>query len=240
LQAQKESITINKKPIHFIISKSTMITYNLEKIKQQIPLNVQLVVVSKYRPIEQLMEVYNTGQRDFAENRVQELLGKFQEMPKDIKWHLIGHLQSNKVKIIVGFVHLIHSLDSVELAIEIDKQAAKINRVIPVLLQFHVAQEDSKFGIKPIDAEIICKQILELPFIEIKGIMGMASFTEDESLIRKEFQLLKSIFENLKEKFFMDKLGFDTISMGMSSDFKIAIEVGSNLVRVGSLVFEKI
>lgn len=217
-----------------------MITYNLEKIKQQIPLNVQLVVVSKYRPIEQLMEVYNTGQRDFAENRVQELLGKFQEMPKDIKWHLIGHLQSNKVKIIVGFVHLIHSLDSVELAIEIDKQAAKINRVIPVLLQFHVAQEDSKFGIKPIDAEIICKQILELPFIEIKGIMGMASFTEDESLIRKEFQLLKSIFENLKEKFFMDKLGFDTISMGMSSDFKIAIEVGSNLVRVGSLVFEKI
>ncbi len=158
-----------------------MIKQNLEKIKQQLPSNVQLVVVSKFRPIEQLLEVFETGQREFAENRVQEMVTKYEALPKDIHWHLIGHLQTNKVKYIAPFVKLIHSVDSLELAQEISKQAIKNNRVIPILLQFHVAQEDSKFGLKPEYAETICKQILELPNIEMHGIMGMATFTEDEA-----------------------------------------------------------
>ncbi|MFM9945777.1 MAG: YggS family pyridoxal phosphate-dependent enzyme, partial [Bacteroidia bacterium] len=174
-----------------------MIKQNLEKIKQQLPHEVQLVVVSKFRSIDELREVYETGQREFAENRVQEMVEKFNELPKDINWHLIGHLQSNKVKYIAPFVRLIHSVDSLELAQEINKQAIKNNRTISVLLQFHVAQEDSKFGLKPEDAESVCQQILELSNIEILGIMGMATFTMEESLIRKEFKILKSIFKNL-------------------------------------------
>ena len=215
-----------------------MIKQNLEKIKQQLPSNVQLVVVSKFRPIEQLLEVYETGQRELAENRVQEMVTKYEALPKDINWHLIGHLQTNKVKYIAPFVSLIHSVDSHELAQEINKQAIKNNRTIPILLQFHVAEKDSKFGLKPDEAEIVCKQILELPNIEICGIMGMATFTDNETQVRKEFKLLKDIFDNLKEKYFNNKENFNTLSMGMSSDYKIAIEEGSNLVRVGSLVFE--
>lgn len=214
-----------------------MIKQNLEKIKQQLPPNVQLIVVSKFRTIDELKQVYETGQREFAENRVQEMVTKYQEMPKDIDWHLIGHLQSNKVKYIAQFVSLIHSVDSVELAKEISKQAIKSKRTIPILLQFHVAQEDSKFGLKPGEAETVCKQLLELSNIEIKGIMGMATFTEDEKLIRKEFQLLKSIFDDLKDKFFIRNKNFNILSMGMSSDYKVAIEEGSTLVRIGSLVF---
>ena len=215
-----------------------MIKQNLEKIIQQLPQEVQLVVVSKFRPVEQLLEVYAAGQREFAENRVQEMVAKYLELPKDINWHLIGHLQSNKVKYIAPFVKLIHSVDSVELAMEINKLAIKNGRVISVLMQFHVAQEDSKFGLKPEDAETVCNQILELPNIEIKGIMGMATLTEDETLIRKEFKKLKSIFDTLKEKYFKNKDFFNTLSMGMSGDFKIAVEEGSTLVRIGSLVFE--
>ena len=215
-----------------------MIKQNLEKIKQQLPSNVQLVVVSKFRPIEQLLEVYETGQREFAENRVQEMVTKYEALPKDIHWHLIGHLQTNKVKYIAPFVKLIHSVDSLELVKEIIKQAIKNNRIIPILLQFHVAQEDSKFGLKPEYAETICKQILEVPNIEIKGIMGMATFTEDETQIRQEFKLLKTVFDNLKGIYFKGNETFDTLSMGMSSDYRIAVEEGSNLVRIGSLVFE--
>ncbi len=215
-----------------------MIKQNLEKIIQQLPQEVQLVVVSKFRPVEQLLEVYAAGQREFAENRVQEMVAKYLELPKDINWHLIGHLQSNKVKYIAPFVKLIHSVDSVELAMEINKLAIKNGRVISVLMQFHVAQEDSKFGLKTQDAETVCKQISELPNIEIKGIMGMATLTEDETLIRKEFKKLKSIFDTLKEKYFKNKDFFNTLSMGMSGDFKIAVEEGSTLVRIGSLVFE--
>lgn len=215
-----------------------MIKQNLEKIKQQLPPNVQLVVVSKFRTIDELKQVYETGQREFAENRVQEMVTKYQELPKDINWHLIGHLQTNKVKYIAPFVSLIHSVDSTELAQEISKHAIKNNRVIPILLQFHVAQEDSKFGLKPIEAEVVCKQILDLPNVEIKGIMGMATFTDDETLIRKEFKILKAVFDNLKEKYFHDSSAFNTLSMGMSGDYKVAVEEGSTLVRIGSLVFE--
>ena len=199
-----------------------------------------MVVVSKFRPVEQLMEVYETGHRDFAENRVQEMVVKYHELPRDIKWHMIGHLQNNKVKFIAPFITLIHSVDSLELAMEIDKQAVKNNRVIPVLIQIHVAQEDSKFGVNPAEAQIICKQIKELPNIEIRGVMGMATLSEDNELIRKEFKLLRSIFENLKETHFKNTNNFDTVSMGMSGDYKIAVEEGSTLVRIGGLVFEKI
>ena len=215
-----------------------MIKQNLEILKQRLPPGVRLVVVSKFRPVDQLMEVYETGHREFAENRVQEMVTKYNEMPKDINWHLIGHLQSNKVKYIVSFVGLIHSVDSFELASEISKQAIKSNRVIPILIQFHVAQEDSKFGVNPAESQIICQQIQQLPNIDIRGIMGMATLTEDEALIRNEFKLLRSIFENLKDTYFTNKDTFNTLSMGMSGDYKIAVEEGTTLVRIGSLVFE--
>jgi pyridoxal phosphate enzyme (YggS family) len=215
-----------------------MIKQNLEKIKQQLPSNVQLVVVSKFRPIEQLKEVYESGEREFAENRVQEMVTRYEALPKDINWHLIGHLQTNKVKYIAPFVSLIHSVDSLELAQEISKQALKNNRIIPILLQVHVAQEDSKFGLKPEMVETVCKQIIELPNVKIKGVMGMATFTEDEILIKKEFRQLKGIFDDLKETNFKNEENFNTVSMGMSGDYKLAVEEGSTLVRIGSLVFE--
>lgn len=215
-----------------------MIKQNLEKIKQQLPPNVQLVVVSKFRPIEQLIEVYESGEREFAENRVQEMVTKYEALPKDINWHLIGHLQTNKVKYIAPFVSLIHSVDSLELAQEISKQALKINRIIPILLQVQVAQEDSKFGLKPEMAETVCKQIMELPNVKIKGVMGMATFTDDEILIKKEFRQLKGIFDTFKETNFKNEENFNTVSMGMSGDYKLAVEEGSTLVRIGSLVFE--
>lgn len=215
-----------------------MIKQNLEKIKQQLPPNVQLVVVSKFRPIEQLIEVYKYGEREFAENRVQEMVTKYEALPKDINWHLIGHLQTNKVKYIASFVSLIHSVDSLELAQEISRKALKNNRIIPILLQVHVAQEDSKFGLKPEIAETVCKQIIVLPNVKIKGVMGMATFTEDEILIKKEFRQLKGIFDTLKETYFKNDENFNTLSMGMSSDYKLAVEEGSTLVRIGSLVFE--
>jgi len=216
-----------------------MIKENLDRIKKQLPKGVQLVVVSKFRSIHQLNEVYEAGERNFAENRVQELVTKYQELPKDIQWHLIGHLQTNKVKYIAPFVALIHSVDSVELALEINKQALKNNRVIPVLVQFHVAKEESKFGVDPRNGDAVMSEMMALKNIEIKGIMGMATHTDDKNLIREEFQQLHSIYNNYKNTFFNNISGFDTLSMGMSSDYLIAIEEGSNLVRIGSLVFEE-
>ncbi len=215
-----------------------MIKENLEKIKQQLPAKVQLVVVSKLRSLKQLQEVYDEGCREFAENRVQELILKHEQLPKDIHWHLIGHLQTNKVKYIAPFVSLIHSVDSFELAEEINKHAFKNNRIIPILLQFHIAQEDSKFGLNPNEAIAVCDKIGALSNVAVQGIMGMATFTEDESTIRKEFKQLKSLFDSLKKKCFSDKQTFNTLSMGMSSDYAIAVLEGSNLVRIGSLVFE--
>lgn len=214
-----------------------MIKENLKKINENIPEKVKLIVVTKMRPLEQIMQVYNTGYKVFGENKVQEMLGKYEALPKDIEWHMIGHLQSNKVKYIAPFVSLIHSVDSKELAAEISKQAKKYDRNIDILLQFHVADEESKFGSNPLNAEDFCKKIMQFSNLKIKGIMGMATLTADSEKIRNEFRQLKSIFDNLKEKFYKNDNDFSIISMGMSSDYQIAIEEGSNMVRIGSSVF---
>jgi pyridoxal phosphate enzyme (YggS family) len=215
-----------------------MISDNLKKIKKQLPSHVQLVVVSKFRPMEQLMEVYELGQRDFAENRVQELLSKYELMPKDIRWHMIGHLQSNKVKQIAPFIHMIHSVDSVELAIEINKQALKCSRKIPILLQVHIAKEESKFGFSIEELTEVYSKLIKLANIEIIGLMGMATFTENENIITTEFKELKTLFDKIKGVPISDNKDFQVLSMGMSSDYEIAIAEGSNLVRIGSKIFE--
>jgi len=215
-----------------------MIKDNLEKIKLQLPLTVQLVAVSKFRPIEQLREVYDHGVRDFAENRVQELCEKQETMPEDIQWHMIGHLQTNKVKYIAPFIHLIHSVDSLDLAKEISKQGQKLGLKIKVLIQFHIAQEVSKFGFDLNKSESIFNQIMALPNIEVCGLMGMATFTEDTNLIRLEFQKLNIAFNHFKETLFESSTNFNILSMGMSNDFMLAIEEGSTLVRIGSKIFE--
>lgn len=215
-----------------------MIKDNLEKIKMQLPSQVLLVAVSKFRPIEQLKEVYSFGVRDFAENRVQELCDKYELMPKDIRWHMIGHLQTNKVKYIVQFIHLVHSVDSIELAKEINKQAQKQRLKIKVLIQFHIAQEETKYGFELSEAEAIVKQMVELPNIEVCGLMGMATLTEDSNLVRDEFRRLKTLFKQLKDSIFKTSPNFNTLSMGMSGDYLLAIEEDSTLVRIGSKIFE--
>lgn len=200
--------------------------------------NVQLVAVSKTQPIEAILDLYHRGQRDFGENRVQELLPKYEALPKDIRWHLIGHLQSNKVKYIAPFVHLIHSVDSLDLLDEIEKQALKNNRTIDCLLQFHVAQESSKYGISPdAPASWTPGQFDAWPHVRICGVMGMATFTEDMELVRREFQLLHRIFDDLKRSLFSDNEHFQQLSMGMSDDYPVAIEEGSTMVRIGTLLF---
>jgi pyridoxal phosphate enzyme (YggS family) len=198
-----------------------------------------LVAVSKTKSNAEILEVYAAGQRIFGENKVQELVDKQIQLPKDIQWHLIGHLQRNKVKYIAPFVHLIHAVDSVKLAEEINKEAAKNNRIIPILLQIYIADEETKFGF---DWEILMKALEEnelqnLKHISIQGVMGMATFTEDETQIRQEFQSLKKHFDYLKTNFFHDSESFKEISMGMSGDYKIALEEGSTMIRVGSAIF---
>lgn len=201
--------------------------------------NAQLVAVTKKRSTEEVRELYELGYHIFAENRVQDLLAKKELLPDNIEWHLIGHLQRNKVKYIVPFVKLIHSVDSIRLLSEINKEAEKANKTVDCLLQFHVAQEESKYGIIPknIDTFISNLTTIETNNIKIRGIMGMASFTEDKNQIKKEFMQLKSIFEMLKKEYFKEN-DFSILSMGMSSDYKIALEEGSTLVRVGSALFE--
>lgn len=202
---------------------------------------VELVAVSKTKPIEAIQAIYDQGQRDFGENKVQEMEAKYQLLPKDIRWHLIGHLQKNKVKYIAPFVHLIHSVDSLELLFEINKQAFKNNRVLDVLLQIHIAREESKFGLDK--TELI--EILDineskntgLQNIRIRGLMGMATFSDDEELIRKEFNGLKDLFTFVQQSYFLSDPSFSLLSMGMSSDYHLAIEAGSNMVRIGSLLF---
>lgn len=201
--------------------------------------NARLVAVSKTHPPERIMPLYLKGQRIFGENRVQELQQKYETLPKDIEWHLIGHLQTNKVKFIAPYIALIHSVDSPELLKEINKQAAKINRVIDCLLQFHIASEESKFGLGEQEAADMLSDpaFSEMKNVRICGVMGMATFTDDQTLIRSEFRHLKSIFDALKTRFFENVPWFCEISMGMSGDWEIALEEGSTLVRIGSLLF---
>lgn len=212
---------------------------NFENIAQEIPKNVQLVAVSKTKSVEEIMPIYDAGHRVFGENKVQEVCEKYDVMPKDIEWHVIGHLQTNKVKYIAPFVALIHAVDSLKLLIEINKQAKKNNRVIPCLLQFHIADEESKFGMTLTEGQALLdsNSYSDMSNIQIVGVMGMATFTEDTEQIRREFKSLQSIFKNLKTMYFSSNNDFKEISMGMSGDYKIAIEEGSTMVRIGSKIF---
>ena len=214
------------------------ITNNIRNLQHSLPKNVVLVAVSKTKPISEIQEAYNAGQRVFGENKIQEMVEKQEALPKDIEWHMIGHLQSNKVKYMASFVSLIHGVDSFKKLEEINKQALKHNRIIDCLLQIKIASEETKFGLSINDAEIILKSEALKTFknIQIKGFMGMASFTEDESIIRSEFKILKNCSISLKK---YNSFNFNPLflSMGMSGDYQIAIEEGSNMVRIGSSIF---
>jgi pyridoxal phosphate enzyme (YggS family) len=210
-----------------------------DTIKSTIPTHVTLVVVSKMRPVEQIEMLYRAGQRVFGENRPQELKAKFEVLPKDIEWHFIGHLQSNKIKYIAPFVSVIHSIDSFSLLQEVNRHAEKNNRVISCLLQFFIAQETTKYGFSWDECENMLKQpaFSALKNIKIVGVMGMATFTDDMKLVREEFKKLHGYFTKLKTDYFSNNPDFKEISMGMSDDYPIAIEEGATMVRVGSAVF---
>jgi len=214
------------------------ISENLDKIKNSIPKNVSLVAVSKTKPVSEILEAYNAGQRIFGENKIQEMAEKHQVLPKDIEWHMIGHLQRNKVKYMASFVHLIHGVDSLKTLKEINKQAAKNNRVINCLLQLKIAKEATKFGLSFNETEeiLLSEEFKSFSNVSIQGLMGMASFTEDETIIRTEFKTLKNYF-NILKKHNSTNFNPTIISMGMSGDYKIAIEEGSTMVRVGSAIF---
>lgn len=215
------------------------IAEKIQFFQKELPLEVQLVAVSKTKPVEQLKEAYDVGQRIFGENKVQELTAKFNELPKDIEWHYIGHLQTNKVKYIAPFVQLIHAVDSFKLLRKINQEALKNNRRIQVLFQFHIAEEESKFGLNLNSVKEILEHadFLSLKNVEIVGVMGMATYTNDVALVRKEFTTLKNIFKQLKSDYFSGQASFKEISMGMSGDYKIAIEAGSTMIRIGSVIF---
>jgi pyridoxal phosphate enzyme (YggS family) len=200
---------------------------------------VQLVAVSKTKPVSAIKEAYTAGQRAFGENKVQEMAEKYEQLPKDIQWHLIGHLQTNKVKYIAPFVHLIHAVDSLKLLQEIDKQAKKYNRVIPCLLQFHIADEETKFGLDFNEAEELLqsREFIEMQNVQIVGLMGMATFTDNEEQIRDEFRNLNNYFQIIKSHYFKFNPDFKQLSMGMSGDYTIAVEEGSTMVRIGSTLF---
>lgn len=197
--------------------------------------SVVLVAVSKTKPNSDIEALYAAGQRDFGENYVQELVDKQASLPEDIRWHFIGHLQSNKVKYIASFVHLIHGIDSIKLLQEVNKQAIKANRVIDCLLQMHIAQEETKFGLDEEELNNILDQLHAFPHVRVRGLMGMASFTENQEQVKMEFSLLKHYFDTAKAR--LSSPEFDTLSMGMSGDYTLAIEQGSTLVRIGSLLF---
>ena len=212
----------------------------LDTIRQQLaPTHTQLIAVSKTHPPEQVMALYRQGQRAFGENRVQELLPKYEAMPKDIEWHLIGHLQTNKVKYVAPFVACIQSVDSLKLLQEIDRQAALHGRSIDCLLQFHVAEEETKFGLSEEEAEelLASPSLPALGHVRIRGVMGMATFTDDEAQVQREFRHLKGIFDRLKARHFAQVPHFKEISMGMSGDYQLAVAEGSTMVRIGTLLF---
>jgi len=208
-------------------------------LTQHVPAHVKLVAVSKTKPMEDILDAYEGGYRVFGENKVQELVDKYEALPKDIEWHMIGHMQSNKVKYIAPFVHLIHGVDKFKLLSVINKEGAKHDRRINCLLQFHIAEEETKFGLSLDEAsEMLSSQAYQkLTHVNVQGVMGMATFTDEEDKVRNEFRKLKAIFSELKTSFFADKEDFNQISMGMSNDYKIAIEEGATMIRIGSLLF---
>jgi len=206
-------------------------------IQDKIPSNITIVAVSKTKPMEDLLEAYEIGVRDFGENYVQELIEKQDALPKDIRWHFIGHLQSNKVKYIAPFVHLIHGVDSEKLLIEINKQGKKINRKINCLLQVYIAKEESKFGMDESELQSALISAEALEFVNICGLMGMASFTENKQVIQNEFSYLNTLFKTIKHQEQLSNPAFQILSMGMSGDYETAIALGSNLIRLGSILF---
>ncbi|PHN07992.1 YggS family pyridoxal phosphate-dependent enzyme [Flavilitoribacter nigricans] len=212
----------------------------LEKILQELAAHqTQLVAVSKTHPASTIRRIYDAGQRDFGENKVQEITDKQEELPADIRWHFIGHLQTNKVKYITPFVHLIHSVDSAKVLKEINKRAGNDERRVDCLLQFKIAEEDTKYGLTLAEARELLQsdRYRAMENIRIVGVMGMATFTDDEQQVRTEFRRLKTIFDTLKQEFFADADHFKEISMGMSGDYQLAMEEGSTMVRIGSLIF---
>lgn len=226
----------------YLLCINFFILVNIDSYKQLIKelteKNVTLIAVSKTKPVSDILELYDLGHRDFGENYVQELTEKAEQLPKDIRWHFIGHLQSNKVKQITSFVHLIHGVDSLKLLKEINKQGEKFNRVMDCLLQVDIAQEETKFGLDEKELDVLISQCADvlMPHVQICGLMGMASFTDDMNKIKNEFQYLKRLFDK-HAKSQTSNFKCQTLSMGMSSDYKIAIGEGSNMVRIGSLIF---
>ncbi len=216
-----------------------MITENLKSVLAEIPEHVTLVAVSKTKPNSAIEEAYTAGQRVFGENRVQELTDKYESLPKDIQWHLIGHLQRNKVKYIAPFVSLIHAVDSLKLLKEINKEAKKNDRIIDCLLQFYIANEETKFGLSFEEAQELLEssEFSEMRNVSIVGLMGMATFTDNQDQIREEFRTLENNFQIIKSHYFKFNDGFKHLSMGMSGDYKIAIEEGSTMIRIGSTLF---
>jgi len=212
---------------------------NFQRIDREIPGNVKIIVVTKTRGIDDILTIYNYGHKQFGENKVQEILVKQPYLPPDIEWHFIGHLQSNKVRYLAPFIHLVHSVDSLKLLMEVDKEGIKNDRIIRCLLQFHIASEETKFGLDLSEARAIldAEEYKKMNNTRIAGVMGMATNTDDHSLIRSEFRTLRNYFNILKNDYFSGNDEFCEISMGMSSDFHLAIEEGATLVRIGSAIF---
>ena len=215
------------------------IAQRLHEVKATLPQHVCLIAVSKFHPVESLMEAYQAGQRCFGESRVQELQAKHEQLPTDVEWHFIGHLQTNKVKYIVPYVSMIHSVDSPRLLDEIERQAARIDRVVDCLLEVHVAQEDTKYGFSPESCiDYLTPEVLAAyPHVRFRGVMGMASFTDDDEQVKQEFEQLKQLFDHLRSGVMGDAAYFDTLSMGMSHDYLMAIDKGSTMVRIGTTIF---
>jgi PLP dependent protein len=214
-----------------------LIEENLLRVKGSLPPHVTLVAISKTKPVEDIVVAYHLGQEIFGENKVQEMLEKYELLPKDIQWHLVGHLQTNKVKYIAPFISLIHSVDSLKLLKEINKEGAKNQRRIPVLLQMYIAKEESKFGLDENELDEILRYKNEFTSVQFCGLMGMATNTDDRNVVRNEFRSLKILFDKVKSEYFFNDPSFKEISMGMSGDYEIAIEEGSTMVRVGSGIF---
>ncbi|MBR5100597.1 MAG: YggS family pyridoxal phosphate-dependent enzyme [Bacteroidales bacterium] len=207
----------------------------IQQLKNELPSTVKLVAVSKFKPVSDILEAYAAGQRAFGENRPQELAAKVPVLPADIEWHFIGHLQTNKVKLVVPCAHLIHSVDSERLLAEIEKVACNLNRTVDILLEVHIAEEATKQGLAPDEAEALIGRMTDFPHVRVRGLMGMATFTDDTAQVRREFRTLKTLFDRLSAR----TPGFDQLSMGMSEDWPIAVEEGTTLVRIGTFIFGK-